>query len=828
MEFFSQTYVALRGPQGQPQTASETIGRLSDRLSPATLLADRRAAVLALKGLARDHRQDVGDRALPGLLDVLSSDAEIDADIGKAVLETLIVLCEVDTVNKELGFKFTDAVLATERTTHILFALLGDSNFYTRFSAIQYLSLLLQNRRQVVQGYFLKAPTGGRNVIAILEDKREIIRNEALTMVQTLVAQSPDIQKVLTFEGAFERLFNIVQQEGGIEGGVASQGALTCVDGLLRFNNSNQSYFKETQLPPALCSLLLYPLALPIHESAPQEFALQFWDEQKAINASLAIGILGMLIGTKASGSQENWGFIRCLIEIGLASNAPTNLKTQSLRLLPSNMNFPLSQLVVTPYMPVPETNGEEWDRLEPASALDALVELALHGEYNGLDSAKRLKDGLELRAAAAVVFENFVSNDEIRNAILQAMLPTDNAPVPPITPLLHALASAPDTSDVNLAQISSTHFACLLFAHLLRSSPKAKSSARLIKPGPLQPQANVDAGQFFVPADGGPPKEAPSTEFVDDEPPQTLLQVLSENLSLALLARSRPDISDRESREWDRISVGYLSLLSQWLWEDPKSVKDFLDAGGLGTLVEPVNQVSESDVLVPSFCAFLLGSCYEFNREPGEITRNTIHQIINRLGIDNLVAQVARLREDDRFRAVGPDSVVQASPLTTKPVAPQKTADQEEAEIWFDWAFIDFWKSNYYTVQRSFPTDPNHVSAPAGQDSETTMLVASLREVIRKQAEEMESLQKQLNQRSSQPDEASALGLREEVAELNSKLSKAEEKEKDLEKEQEDLLVLLDEVTGKRKRDKARLKEAGLEVSEDEADDDDEEEEEE
>lgn len=69
-------------------------------------------------------------------------------------------------------------------------------------------------------------------------------------------------------------------------------------------------------------------------------------------------------------------------------------------------MNFPLSELILTPYMPVPETNGEEWDRLEPASALDALVELVLHGEYNGLDSAKRIKDGLELRAAASIVFE--------------------------------------------------------------------------------------------------------------------------------------------------------------------------------------------------------------------------------------------------------------------------------------------------------------------------------------------------------------------------------------------------------------------------------------
>lgn len=59
--------------------------------------------------------------------------------------------------------------------------------------------------------------------------------------------------------------------------------------------------------------------------------------------------------------------------------------------------------------MPVPDTNGEEWDRLEPASALDALVELTLSGEYNGLDGAKRSKEGLELRTSAAIVFEVFV-----------------------------------------------------------------------------------------------------------------------------------------------------------------------------------------------------------------------------------------------------------------------------------------------------------------------------------------------------------------------------------------------------------------------------------
>ena len=74
------------------------------------------------------------------------------------------------------------------------------------------------------------------------------------------------------------------------------------------------------------------------------------------------------------------------------------------------------------------------------------------------------------------------------------------------------------------------------------------------------------------------PPEEEPEA----DEP-QTLLQILSEHLSLAFLARGRADTSDREAREWDRLLVGYLTLLSQWLWEDPQAVRQFLEAGALG-----------------------------------------------------------------------------------------------------------------------------------------------------------------------------------------------------------------------------------------------------
>ena len=59
-------------------------------------------------------------------------------------------------------------------------------------------------------------------------------------MLQSLISQNAEIQKILAFEGAFEKLLNIITSEGGIEGGIVVQDSLTSIDGLLRFNVSNQ------------------------------------------------------------------------------------------------------------------------------------------------------------------------------------------------------------------------------------------------------------------------------------------------------------------------------------------------------------------------------------------------------------------------------------------------------------------------------------------------------------------------------------------------------------------------------------------------------------
>lgn len=100
-------------------------------------------------------------------------------------------------------------------------------------------------------------------------------------------------------------------------------------------------------------------------------------------------------------------------------------------------------------------------------------------------------------------------------------------------------------------------------------------------------------------------------------------------------------------------------------------------------------------------------------------------------------------------------------------------------------------------------------------------------------QQKELSELQQRIVDLSGEHEEERATmsneisRLVEQVAKLESDIETANTKKAEAEKEQEDLLVLLEEISSKRKADKVKMREAGWEVSddEDEGEDDDEDE---
>lgn len=56
----------------------------------------------------------------------------------------------------------------------------------------------------------------------------------------SLTESNADLQKIVAFENAFERLLTIIDEEGAVMGGIIVQDCLQLVQNLLRYNVSNQ------------------------------------------------------------------------------------------------------------------------------------------------------------------------------------------------------------------------------------------------------------------------------------------------------------------------------------------------------------------------------------------------------------------------------------------------------------------------------------------------------------------------------------------------------------------------------------------------------------
>ena len=70
----------------------------------------------------------------------------------------------------------------------------------------------------------LAAPMGVVQLMDLLGDSHEVIRNEAVLLLMSLTKASPDIQKIAAFEGAFEHILKILKCAP------APIGVLPCLD----------------------------------------------------------------------------------------------------------------------------------------------------------------------------------------------------------------------------------------------------------------------------------------------------------------------------------------------------------------------------------------------------------------------------------------------------------------------------------------------------------------------------------------------------------------------------------------------------------------------
>lgn len=68
---------------------------------------------------------------------------------------------------------------------------------------------------------------------------------QTLVLLLHLTKGNANIQKIVAFENAFDRLFDVIAEEGFSDGGIVVEDCLLLMLNLLKNNTSNQNFFKE-------------------------------------------------------------------------------------------------------------------------------------------------------------------------------------------------------------------------------------------------------------------------------------------------------------------------------------------------------------------------------------------------------------------------------------------------------------------------------------------------------------------------------------------------------------------------------------------------------
>lgn len=710
----------------------EVIQTYANRLQHANFVSDRKSAVKGLKSFSKDHREMVVQHGLRALLAALEKDGD-DAQAVKAILETLLVLFlrgETENEEQALGWisnqsrlqngrypsplsvnvieidQFSiwiaDEVLLCEgHTSSLLHVLREHQGFQIRLYALQLLEALVAARPVRAKESLLNIPLAIPTIVSMLGDANDPIRNETILLLMALVNNNYNIQKLVAFENTFERVFEIIEEEGGFRGSILVQDCLTLLTNLLLYNASNQKLFLETECIPKLARLIAEPLeegADVMDKALEGLFASAIvWTDQRLLNMIAVLEICKSFVDLDNQHVRQNQvkleaaGIFHSALRLTFSPVMENPIRRTALQVIGaiivdnSDLQLKLLRLDV-PYMnPSLPAQVQRYEMSIPAPL--ALLNWAI------LSNSVHV---FEIRLAAAHALSCFFANNDdaklafladqikarsnpsyyqdLQRALLEVEqgdqqdniegleLPRNPATIDltnDLAPLANLFSTLIDfNNDVKLNPYS-TWFAASILASIIKDCTEARTLAREIKDG-----------------------DAKNGEEV-----LTLIQ------SVAGILTANLDNAD------PRIAVGCLMLLSLWLFEDFEAVNDFLSDDSIirSILVFLSRNSSESSEIVHGVATMFVGIVYEFTTAQSPISRASLFDlVIKALGADNYAANVKQFKENPIFKNF--DGTIE-------------TGFERDAtglpKLYFTPDYIELIKEHFYIVKRALFRGP-------------------------------------------------------------------------------------------------------------------------
>ena len=204
-----------------------------------------------------------------------------------------------ESIPADIPIQFSEMFVKDLENLTLLFELIDEFDFQTRWSTLKLLNQLIVNLESQSQEKILQIPRGVSRLIDLLNESREVIRNDDIVLLINLTKTNGNIQKIVAFESGFDRIMEIIESEGNIlRGGVIVEDCLNLLINLLQTNHSNQSFFKEANFIKLICKYLdLNDDNNKTSEADEQPGSgLSDWSAQKCTNLSLFLKLVRCLV----------------------------------------------------------------------------------------------------------------------------------------------------------------------------------------------------------------------------------------------------------------------------------------------------------------------------------------------------------------------------------------------------------------------------------------------------------------------------------------------------------------------------------------------------
>lgn len=427
--------------------------------------------------------------------------------MSKCLVETMIaVLSFYDAEEEGTSVGLAEVFLKEANTLIVIMTLLKEANQSVRYGCLQLLTILHELLPHKLPGALLHTAGALSTLTELLDDRDaggEVLRGETILLLARLTEENAEVQRVAAFEGAFERLVNIVLEGyDGDEDGIGDEGdgrndrtgcgvfvnsalaedALTVMDNMLRYNPANQKYFQESSCLTKLQRMIKVPAAWKqdkLIPPVPPQVVQNYVAALKIVNALLDQD--SPRLGTTQLALHRT-GILGPLVDVALSNTIDATAMRKSAFLIIGAMCRRQAQVqtVISQYIHE-ETSSKAGGRMRIPLVL-AIIKIAV-----GSRKANDQNQDESLRAVAVQMLGSYLEDNADGQLVIAATFRSPklegsaddlspSAAVSAGSAIIEKVSEIP--SMTKQKEVRQSVFAALLLAHILRGNKQVKQLA--------------------------------------------------------------------------------------------------------------------------------------------------------------------------------------------------------------------------------------------------------------------------------------------------------------------------------------------------------------